>query len=638
MLTALVGPNGSGKSSFLCAIELFYSGSPKFGLEDFYAEDASQDIEIGITFTHLDADETERFAIYVENGDLTVVRALSLAEGKASAKYHGSTLQNPEFAVVRSAGGAREVRAKYNELRQSPAYPNLATAASRDDVLAALKQWEAAHPEQCVRQRDDGQFFGFTEVAQGYLGRYTRFIAIHAVRDAAEDAAEGRGSVISELMDLVVRSVLAGREEIAKLKEDIQKRYDEIVDPAKLEELSSLQSGLTETLQTYVPDTSVSLSWYKDGGIEIPLPKAAVRLVEDGYPSTVVRTGHGLQRAFILTMLQHLAVARVPALDGQQEGEGAEGEQAEELAREPRMPNLVLGIEEPELYQHPNRQRHLAKILLALATGAVKGVAQKTQIIYATHSPLFVGIDRFDQIRLFRKETGDAQKPKVTRIVRTRLDEVADALWHACGEHYPRFTGETLRPRLQTIMTPWMSEGFFADVVVLVEGEEDRAAILGVCASMKYDLEKYGVSVIPCMGKCNLDRPYAIFTRFGIRTYLIWDSDKDKQDAKPEVNRRLLRLLSQNEEDWPAAVTERFACFKHDLHTALRDEIEPNVFDQVLREVQSELAIAEKDQALKNPVVIQEVVARARVKKRSCGTIEKIVNNLLALSPRFQDT
>ena len=28
-------------------------------------------------------------------------------------------------------------------------------------------------------------------------------------------------------------------------------------------------------------------------------------------------------------------------------------------------------------------------------------------------------------------------------------------------------------------MTPWMGEGFFADVVVLVEGEDDRAAILG---------------------------------------------------------------------------------------------------------------------------------------------------------------
>ena len=27
---------------------------------------------------------------------------------------------------------------------------------------------------------------------------------------------------------------------------------------------------------------------------------------------------------------------------------------------------------------------------------------------------------------------------------------------------------ETLRPRLQALMTPWMNEGFFADVVVLV--------------------------------------------------------------------------------------------------------------------------------------------------------------------------
>ena len=52
-------------------------------------------------------------------------------------------------------------------------------------------------------------------------------------------------------------------------------------------------------------------------------------------------------------------------------------------------------IEEPELYQHPSRQRHLASVLLNLAKGAIPGVAENTQVIYATHSPLFVGLDRF---------------------------------------------------------------------------------------------------------------------------------------------------------------------------------------------------------------------------------------------------
>ena len=40
-LTALVGPNGSGKSTFLRALELFYTPNPRFGSQDFYAEDTA---------------------------------------------------------------------------------------------------------------------------------------------------------------------------------------------------------------------------------------------------------------------------------------------------------------------------------------------------------------------------------------------------------------------------------------------------------------------------------------------------------------------------------------------------------------------------------------------------------------------
>src|SRR5439155_19591134 len=134
------------------------------------------------------------------------------------------------------------------------------------------------------------------------------------------------------------------------------------------------------------------------------------------------------------------------------------------------LPNLLLAIEEPELYQHPNRQRHLAKTLLQLSSGATPGVAERTQIIYGTHSPLFVGIDRINQIRLLKKVANGA-KPKCTKGVRTDLDRVADIIWQAAGSQGAKFTGVTLMPRLQVIMT--LSEGFFADVAVLVEGEDD---------------------------------------------------------------------------------------------------------------------------------------------------------------------
>ena len=158
--------------------------------------------------------------------------------------------------------------------------------------------------------RDDGQFFGFTEVANGYLGRHTRFIHIPAVRDASDDATEGKGSCVTEIMDLVVRRALARRKDFMELKNETQKKYSEIMDPEKLTELSGLETQLSDTLRYYAPETDVSMEWAKLVDIDFPLPKAEVKLDEDGYKSSVQRTGHGLQRAFILTMLQHLVAAK----------------------------------------------------------------------------------------------------------------------------------------------------------------------------------------------------------------------------------------------------------------------------------------------------------------------------------------
>lgn len=441
-LTAMVGVNGAGKSSFLRALELFYAPSPRIGQGDFYAEDTSEDIEVGITYTDLDEEEAEHFKAYLQGDDLTVVRVLSLSNGRQSAKFYGSRLQNPDFVEIRRAGGARDVRRKYDEVRTgNPEYADLPAARSQDAVLDALGTWEADHSERSTLQRDDGQFFGFTEVAQGYLGRYTRLIAIPAVRDASEDAAEGKGAPITEIIDLVVRSTLAGREDIAKFREDTQKKYDEIMDAEKIEEIKNLEGELTGTLRTYVPDSGVALSWDKAKPIDIPMPKANVKLLEDGYSAAVARTGHGLQRAFILTLLQHLAVARTPEPGEQENGSG-------ESSSESRMPNLILGIEEPELYQHPNRQRHLARVLLQLVAGGVVAVTKKTQIIYGTHSPLFVGIDRFNQVRLFRKVRYEDRKPKITKIFRATLGQVAELLWEAAGRPIPKYTEQTLRPRL----------------------------------------------------------------------------------------------------------------------------------------------------------------------------------------------
>ena len=629
-LTVLVGRNGTGKSSFLRALEMFYDPKAAVTAEDFYAEDASKDIEIAVTFTDLGTEEKSLFAPYLDGETLTAARVFGLS-AKKSGTYHGMKLQNSDFANVRNAGGKTEIRNKYNEIRSTPEYSSLPTVKSADQVEEELKKWEAANPSSCTRMRDDGQFFGFTGVGQGYLGRHTRFILIPAVRDAADDAIEGKGSCVTEIMDLVVRRTLANRKDFVALKDDTQKKYRGIMDPAKLTELAGLQAQLSDTLRCYAPEANVSLAWSKLVDIDFPLPKAEVTLHEDGYKCSVQRTGHGLQRVFILTMLQHLVAAK--GGEGTTE-EGSASETTHEQ-EEPQLPGLLLAIEEPELYQHPSRQRYMAAVLLKLAQGAIPGVARKTQVLYTTHSPLFVGLDRFEQVRLLRKADDAAGKPRVTKAVKAELDAVAEELWVANSRQGSKYTGDTLRPRLQAVMTPWVNEGFFADVAVLVEGEGDRAAILGVATSMKHDFDSDGISVIPCVGKNNLDRPLVIFRCLGIPVYVIWDGDHDQKDAKGEDNRRLLRLLGQSEEDWPCGVKDLHACFRVELEETLVEEIGKDLFGRLLLEAQVQLDIAKKKDALKNSAVLQRIVEGASAAGKTSGTLQGIVQRIGALkSPR----
>ena len=625
-LTALVGRNGSGKSSFLSALELFYEPSAKVTVEDFYAGDTTAEIEIAVTFSGLDQDAKNLFSAYVDNDLLTVVRVFSEMQGKKSGAYFGTRLQNPDFLCVRNAGGKRDISAKYNEIRSAGEYSSLPSVRSADEALGNLADWETRNSASCCPLRDDGQFFGFTQVAQGYLGRHTRFIHIPAVRDAQEDATESRGSCVTEIMDLVVRNAFASRKDLADFKQRTQDQFKEIMDPEKFTELNELEHGLSDTLKSYVPSASVLLRWFELPDISVPLPQAQVKLLEDGYESTVERTGHGLQRAFIVTMLQHLVAAR----GAKTTPDDGTGDVTSEYEAQ-QLPSLLLAIEEPELYQHPSSQRHLASVLLKLATGTIPGVARSTQVVYTTHSPLFVGLERFEQIRVLRKITNADRKPKMTRLKEVDMKMVADELWQAKGSPSGRYTAETLRPRLQAIMTPWMSEGFFADVVVLVEGEDDRAAILGVAKSKKCDFDSLGITVIPCFGKTNLDRPLVIFRQLSVPVYVVWDGDFSENSATPEGNHYLLRLLDRPEEDWPDFVGSTCACFKVKLEKTLEDEIGRDLFDQLLSEAQMELGIAKRNQALKNWAVIQQVIENAFLRRKTSNSLDKIVDNIMAL-------
>ncbi len=308
---------------------------------------------------------------------------------------------------------------------------------------------------------------------------------------------------------------------------------------------------------------------------------------------------------------------------------GADGENP--AATSEREQNIIFGIEEPELYQHPNRQRHLSSILEKLCSGGIPGATRSVQVIYTTHSPLFVDIGHFERIKIVRKVQNNSVLPKETTITSTTPEDVQTALDEVEGRGGSSRATRPLEFQLRTIMTPIVNEGFFSDVVVLVEGEEDRAALIGTARAMEIDLSACGISVIPCNGKDSLPKVGTVFRHLKIPLYVVWDSDKGKNTSHKATNHKLLRLCGHPEEDWPAGVFDRYACFETNLTETLRRELGEEYYDRALAEIQRGWGLGNWDGVKKNPLVVAELINKAKEGDISPSTIVETVERIVTL-------
>ena len=151
---------------------------------------------------------------------------------------------------------------------------------------------------------------------------------------------------------------------------------------------------------------------------------------------------------------------------------------------------------------------------------------------------------------------------------------------------------------------------------------------------MGIELEASGVSVIPCNGKTNLDKPHVIFSSLGIPTFVIFDGDSDaKNESEKEAraNRSLQRLLNINPAiDFPPTqVLDNCATFKTNLDKYLRETIGDEIYQEIMTTFVEDYGYDNPNACKKSPEFIKQLIMKAGEEDKKptelCQIVQKLV-------------
>jgi predicted ATPase len=515
--TCLVGPNGGGKSTVLYALNIFFQERTTLTGEDFHQKHTDSPIDITLTFTDLTEEQQRDFGHYVRQGQL-VVSAVATSDqnaGTVTLTQYGERLGMSAFRhYFEGNKKVAELREIYATLRQQ--FPDLPDANTQPKMTSALNDYEAAHSQDCTLLRSSDQFYGFTK-GTNLLAPHIQWVYVPAVKDAAAEQIEARDSALGKLLARTVRAKINFEEGLDTIRATARTEYDRLLQEQQVS-LNALSTSLQARLKEWAhPNVNLRVEWTgdPDKSVRIDQPFAHVVAGEDQFEGELSHLGHGFQRSYLLALLQELAGAN---------STGA--------------PRLLLGCEEPELYQHPPQARHLAAVLQKLS-------GSNSQVILSTHSPYFVSGNAFDDVRMIRKDrtTGASQVAQVS------YEKLAADIATATGQSYVKPSGALAK--IHQLLQSTLGEMFFTQRLILVEGPEDVAYLTTYFALLAKEEEyrRLGCHLVPTNGKSQMVYALVLVNAMNIPTFAVFDADADKPDqagsrTKHENDNKALLQLS----------------------------------------------------------------------------------------------
>jgi putative ATP-dependent endonuclease of OLD family len=493
----IIGQNNSGKSSLLQSLLLFVEGR-KLNASYFY--DESKDITISVRFEEVTESDLEllaeehrpRFEPLLVNNSVTLVRRYD-PDGTHRLKCVTLVPSDPRFSAEQIDSltkGKKPGNDFADEIIQ--AFPELEGAVDAKTNQTRVKELVAelaSHvPDEAKEEREMDLPTGIDNSIRSFLPEP---IYIPAVKDLGDEIKTKDSTSFGKLLGILLTAISSELGEAEEEFRDLKKKLNVIEqgDGTSVDNRLDAVKTVESTVERFVQEHFGSV------GISIHIPPPDIKTVlsnaevwaDDGVKGLIETKGDGLKRAVTFSILRSYVELKRRA------------QLAESAA--PSSGYLFL-FEEPELYLHPTAQRFLFD--------ALSEIGQTNHVVLSTHSPLFFSADQTGTfVKLTKRQDPGSQGKPFGHALPVDLTSVDN------------------KTRFQLISYETNNTAFFADTVVLVEGDTDYLVFPHLAHLLKpsWSFERSGIALCRVQGKGSFGRYREFFGAFEVRTIVLADLD-----------------------------------------------------------------------------------------------------------------
>ena len=318
----------------------------------------------------------------------------------------------------------------------------------------------------------------------GMESLFTRYTPEAIVISAMED----QSSLEKKVNDLLEK------EFVKKAKDAYPEKYESLINGVK--ELQSLITGsesvenlnveLNKHFQQVFTDLTLKIQASKDENIKIEDAfkknhSVIVERKENPRKETFLQNGHGVIRQALFNFLTFI-----------------------KRESETNRKQYLILFEEPEVFLHPKIAFKLRNSLYELAANS------PYQIICATHSPLMI----------------DISKPHASLIRVVKSTDEITTTFQVGEDVFGRDDEQKERVQMINRFNPHICEAFYADKVILVEGDTETIVYRDL---LKRYYPNEEIFVLNTGSKNNIPFFQEILTKFQINHFVIHDTDTEKR-------------------------------------------------------------------------------------------------------------